>query len=75
MLGLGLHLLHQPGALDRLGEARIVLDIGRDHELAAGLEAGDQDGLEQGAGGIDRGSIARRPRADDDHFRMGGTLG
>ena len=41
MLGLRLHLLHQPGALDDVGEAGIVLDIGGDGELAARLEAGD----------------------------------
>ena len=38
MLGLLLHLLHQPRALDHVGEARIVLDIGGDGELAAGLQ-------------------------------------
>jgi hypothetical protein len=55
MLGLGLHLLHQPGALDHLGIAWVVLDIGRDGELAARLQALDQDRLEQGAGGVDGG--------------------
>ncbi len=28
VLGLGLHLLHEPGALDHVGKARVVLDIG-----------------------------------------------
>jgi hypothetical protein len=39
MGGLGGHLLHQPGALDDLGETRIVLDIRGDGHLAAGLQA------------------------------------
>ena len=40
MLGLLLHLLHQPGALDDVGEARVVLDVGGDGQLAARLNAG-----------------------------------
>jgi len=28
MLGLRLHLFHQPGPLDDVGEARIILDVG-----------------------------------------------
>ncbi len=72
-VGLGLHLLHQPGPLDDVGEARIVLHIGRDGELAAGLDALDQDGFQHGARGIDRGGVAALdPRADDDDFGMGG---
>ena len=35
MLGLRLHLLHEPRALNRIGEARIVLDFGGDGELSA----------------------------------------
>ena len=58
MLGLGAHLVHQPGALDRLGEAGVVLDIGGDHQLPALLEAGDQHRLQHRAGGIDRRRIA-----------------
>ena len=68
MLGLEAHLLHQPGALDDVGEARIVLDVGRDHQLAAGLEAGDQHRLEHGARGVDRGRVAGGSRADDDEL-------
>ncbi len=68
MLGLLLHLLHQPGALDDVGEAGIVLDIGGDGELAAGLDALNQDRLQHGAGGIDRSRIARRPGTDDDQL-------
>ena len=66
MLGLRLHLLHQPRALDRLGEAGIVLDVGGDHELAARLEARQQQRLQHRAGGVDRGRVAGRPGPDDD---------
>ena len=71
MLGLLLHLLHQPGALDDVGKARIVLDVGGDGELAAGLDALDQDRLEHGARGIDRGGVAGRAGADDHDFGVG----
>ena len=39
MVGLGLHLLHEPRPLDHIGKARVVLDVGGDRELAAGLDA------------------------------------
>ncbi len=74
MLGLRAHLLHQPGALDRLGEARIVLDVGGDHQLAAGLEARQQQRLQHGARGVDRRGVAGRPRADDDDALVRGTV-
>ena len=70
MVGLLLHLLHQPGALDDVGEAGIVLDLGGDGELAAGLDARDQHRLQHGAGGIDRGGVTGRPGTDDDDLRM-----
>src|SRR5262245_47950598 len=68
MLGLPLHLLHQPGALDDVGEAGIILDIGGDGELSAGLDALDQNRLQHGAGGIDRSRIAGSARTDDDEL-------
>src|SRR5215467_5632677 len=68
VLGLLLHLLHQPRPLDDVREARIVLDVGGDRELATGLDALDQDRLQHGAGGIDRGRIARRPGPDDEEL-------
>ena len=70
VLGLGLHLLHQPGALDDLGEARIVLDVGGDRHLPAGLAALDDDRLEHCTGRIDGGRVAGRSRAQDDDFGM-----
>src|SRR5262245_14454991 len=72
MLGLLLHLLHQPGPLDDVGEARIVFHVGRNGELAAGLDALDQDRLEHRARGIDRRRITGRTGADDDDLGTGG---
>ena len=65
VLGLGAHLLHQPGALDDVCETGIVLDIGGDHQLAAGLQAGDHHGGKHGPGGVDGGGIAGGSRAND----------
>ena len=72
MLGLLLHLLHQPGALDDVGEARIVLDVGGDGQLAARLHARDQHRLEHGARGIDGGGVAGGAGPDDHEFGVGG---
>ena len=63
--GLGLHLLHQPGALDDIGEAGVVLDIGGDGHLAAGLDALHQYRLQVRPGGVDRRRIPRGPGPDD----------
>ena len=71
VLGLLLHLLHQPGTLDDVGKARIILDVGGDGQLAAGLDALDQDRLQHGARGIDRGGVAGRTRADDHDLGVG----
>ena len=73
MLGLHPHLLHQPGALDHVGEAGIVLDVGGDGHLAAGLDALDEQRLQHGARGIDAGRIAGRARADDDQLGVAVT--
>ena len=73
MLGLGLHLLHQPGALDDLGEAGIILDVGRDGQLAAGLDALDDDRREAGAGAVNGGGESGGSGAEDQHAGgMGG---
>ena len=45
---LRLHLLHQPRSLDDVGEARIILDVGGDRQLAAWLNALNEDRLEHG---------------------------
>ena len=73
MLGLFLHLVHQPGALDGVGEAGIILHLGGDGELAARLDAGDQGRLQHGARGIDGGGAAGRAAAQDDDFGMLGA--
>ena len=65
VLGLGAHLLHQPRALDHVREAGIVLDIGGDGQLAAGLQAGDDDGAQHGARGVDGGGPAGGAGPDD----------
>ena len=66
MLGLLLHLLHEPGALDDIGEAGIILDIGGDGQLAAGLDALDHDRLQHGARGIDCSRVSGGAGTDDD---------
>src|SRR4051812_9998129 len=60
MLGLALHLLHQPGTLNHIGEAGVILDIRGDRQLTARLHAGHQNRLEIRARGIDgRGKPGR----------------
>ena len=63
MLGLGLHLLHQPRALDDVAEAGIIFDVGGGGQLAAGLDALDDDRVQAGARGIDGGGVAGRARS------------
>src|SRR5262245_35233027 len=72
MLGLCLHLLHQPGALADIGEAGIVLDVGGDRELSARLHALDQDRLQHCARGINGRGVPGWARADDHDFSVGG---
>ena len=63
--GLGLHLLHQPRPLHHVGKSGVVLDIGRDRHLAAGLDAVHEHRLERRPRGIDRGGKPGRTRAQD----------
>jgi hypothetical protein len=72
VLGLGLHLFHQPRALDDVGKTGVVLHVGGDGELAAGLDALDQDWLQHGARSIDRGGVAGRARADNHDLGVSG---
>src|SRR5689334_12107031 len=65
VLGLRLHLFHQPRPLNYFCEARVILDIRGDGELAAGLYALNQDWLKHGTRGVDGCGVARRARADD----------
>ena len=51
--GLLLHVLDELGTLDALGPAGKVFDQRGDGELAAGLVAFEDEGLEVGAGSVD----------------------
>ena len=66
-LGLGAELAHHLRPHDPLGVARVVLDVGRVLQLAAPLEALEDERLEVGARGVERRRVAGGPAADDDH--------
>ena len=70
MRRLLLHLLHQPGALDDVGEAGIVFHVGGDGELAAGLDALDQYGFEHRARRVDRRGVTGGAGTDNDDLGM-----
>ena len=59
---------HHLGPHDAVGVARVVLDVARDHQLAAPLEALDHERLELGARGVERCRVAGRAAADDDQL-------
>ena len=58
-----------------VGEARIILDVGGDGELAARLAALDQHRLQHGARRIDGGGVAGGPGPQDDDFGVLGRHG
>src|SRR6185295_16580574 len=60
------HLVHQLGAEDPLREAGVVLDLGRDRQLAARLVPLEDQRREVGARGVERGGQAGRAGAEDD---------
>jgi hypothetical protein len=68
MSRLRAHLFHQPGTLDDVGKTGIVLDVGRDRHLAAGLQALDQNRLGIGARGVDRSRVTRRSGTNDQYL-------
>ena len=70
MRRLLLHLLHQPGALDDVGEARIVFHVGGDGELSAGLDALDQYRLQHRARRVDRRGVTGGAGTDNDDLGM-----
>ena len=83
-LGLLAHGVHQVRALDPAGEAGEVLHVGGVHERAAsGNRALENERLELGTGGIQRGRVPGGTRSDDDDvvngahgliaFRLTGT--
>ncbi len=60
-----IHLLHEPRALDHFSEAGVIFDIGGDGELAAWLDALEQDRLAQRACGIDSSGKTGGAGAED----------
>jgi hypothetical protein len=65
------HLAHQLRAEDAGREPRVVLDVGGEHELAAGLRALDHDRLQVRAGGVERRGQPGRAGARDQHRGIG----
>jgi hypothetical protein len=64
--GLLTELLHQLGAHDAVGEPGVVLYVGGDHQLAAGLASLEDEGVEVGPGGVEGGGVPGRSASDDD---------
>jgi hypothetical protein len=60
-LGVLLEARHQVGALHAVGVGRPVVHVGGGHQLAALGQAGDQQRLQVGAGGVDGGGVAGGP--------------
>ena len=58
------------GPEDALGVPGIVLDVARDHQLAAPLEALDHERLQVGARGVERRRVAGGAAADDDQITV-----
>jgi hypothetical protein len=71
VLGLSPHLLHQPWPLDRLGESGVILDVGRDHQLSARLEARQHERFQHRARGVYRGGVGGGPGTDNDYALKG----
>ena len=66
MLGLRLHFLHQPRPLDDVAEAGVIFDVGGGGQLAAGLDALNDDGAHAGARGVDGGGEPCGAGAEDE---------
>ena len=67
-------MLHELRSLDSLGETGVVLDLGGDRELAAGLQAREQHRLQVGARGVERSGVTGWAGAQDQdlvHIRHG----
>src|SRR4051812_46273221 len=65
-LGLRAQVVHELRALDALGEAREVLDLGRRHQRAAELRPLEDQRVQVRAGGVDRRRVTGRAGPDDD---------
>jgi hypothetical protein len=66
-LGLAAHAVHELGALDLVGEARVVLDARGGHEGPAELAALEDDHVELGTRRVHGCRVPGRARAHDDH--------
>ncbi len=65
-LGVFLHAFHQRRAGEAFYIAGPVVHFGGGGQLTAGLDAGDHQGFQVGAGSVYRGGITGRARAEDD---------
>jgi hypothetical protein len=65
--GLLAQVAHHLRAHDAVRIAGVVLDVARDHELAAPLEALDHERLQVRARRVERSGVPGRTPADDDH--------
>jgi hypothetical protein len=64
-LGLPAQVLHHFGPEDAVRVARIVLDIARDHQLAAPGETFDHERVQIGTGAVERSRVGGGTAADD----------
>jgi hypothetical protein len=64
-LGVLQEALHQFGALHAVHVGGPVVDFGGGHQLAALGDAGDEHGLQVGAGGVDGGRVAGGAGTED----------
>ena len=69
-LGMRGKTLHQLWTLDPIGICRPVIDLGGGHELTSLGKSGDHNGVEVGAGRINGGGVACRPRTQNKNFGM-----
>ena len=66
-LGLAAEVGHHRRPEDPVGVARVVLDVARDHQLTAPVEALDHERAQVGPRGVQRSRVTGRTAADDDH--------
>ena len=71
-LGMRMEALHELRPLDSRRVGGPVVDVGRGHQLPALGDAGDQDRLQVGSGGVDRGGVAGGAGAQDQEPGMFG---
>src|SRR3954452_18440810 len=74
-LGLGAHVVHELRALDALGEAGEVLDVGSGHERAAELRTLEHQRVEVRTGGVDGSGVPGGTGPDDDQVAHAVVLG